>query len=56
MTLVALALALSFAPQSTDDVVAKMITEAKTNSQAMKSLQDLTSKFGPRLTSSSNLE
>jgi hypothetical protein len=56
MTLAALALALSFAPQSTDDVVAKMINEAKTNSQAMKSLQDLTSKFGPRLTSSSNLE
>lgn len=56
MTLATLALAFSLAPQSNDEIISKIVNEAKTNSQAMKSLQELTSKFGPRLTSSSNLE
>lgn len=39
-----------------DDAVAKIIAEAKSNSKAMSLLTEVTSKFGPRLTSSTNLD
>lgn len=39
-----------------DDAVAKIIAEAKNNSKAMSLLTEVTEKFGPRLTSSTNLD
>ncbi len=44
------------ASQGNPETIAKIIDEGKNRSQVMKSLTELTSKFGPRLTSSSNLE
>ncbi|MCC7228760.1 MAG: hypothetical protein IT203_00085, partial [Fimbriimonadaceae bacterium] len=42
--------------QSDPAVVQKIIDEGKNRNQVMATLKELTDKFGPRLTSSTNLE
>lgn len=42
--------------QGDPQVIAKIVDEGKNRSQVMKSLTELTDKFGPRLTSSTNLD
>lgn len=42
--------------QGDSAIISKIVDEGKNRSQVMKTLTELTSKFGPRLTSSTNLE
>ena len=54
--LLALGCAVISSGQGNSETINKIIDEGKNRSQVMTSLTELTSKFGPRLTSSSNLE
>lgn len=52
----ALGLAVAASAQAPQDMVDKLIQEGKTKNQAFRTLTTFTSKFGPRLTGSPNLE